>query len=107
MRGRWAGGAFQVRSNSPIVFFPGMLKLSPQKVGERGSEKTSGGANDLAILNAPETHLRAARCSCPIPSDGTERSGCEEPTRATRLATQLATQLAVNSQLPIRLVHSP
>ena len=61
MRGRWAGGAFQVRSNSPIVFFPGMLKLSPQKVGERGSEKTSGGANDQAILNAPETHLRAAR----------------------------------------------
>ena len=107
MRGRWAGGAFQVRSNSPIVFFPGGFETVPQKVGERGSEKTSGGANDQAILNAPETHLRAARCSCPIPSDGTERSGCEEPTRATRLATQLATQLAVNSQLPIRLVHSP
>ncbi len=61
MRGRWAGGAFQVRSNSPIVFFPGGFETVPQKVGERGSEKTSGGANDQAILNAPETHLRAAR----------------------------------------------
>ena len=58
MRGRWAGGAFQVRSNSPIVFFPGGFETVPQKVGERGSEKTSGGANDQAILNAPETHLR-------------------------------------------------
>ena len=56
--GRWAGGAFQVRSNSPIVFFPRGVETVPQKVGERGSEKTSGGANDQAILNAPETHLR-------------------------------------------------
>ena len=38
MRGRWAGGAFQVRSNSPIVFFPGMLKLSRKKL-ERGGVK--------------------------------------------------------------------
>ena len=41
--GRWAGGAFQVRSNDPIVFFPGVLKLSRKKLGEGGVKKHLAG----------------------------------------------------------------